>query len=108
MKIYAPNKQYTGVSAGVAFAAGVGYCDNPERLEWFRKHGYTVEAEAAPVDVSDLVRRAEKLKLDLPDGLTADQVLEAVEKAEQDAEKTPLETPKTDAKAGAKNAKNGG
>ena len=46
-KIYAPNKQYTGISAGVPFAAGVGESNNPVRLAWFREHGYEVKEEAA-------------------------------------------------------------
>ncbi|SEU32704.1 hypothetical protein [Paenibacillus sp. NFR01] len=44
-KIFAPNTQYTGISAGVAFANGVGECDDPERLKWFERSGYTVETE---------------------------------------------------------------
>jgi hypothetical protein len=42
-KIYAPNKQYTGISASVAFARGVGESENPILLDWFRDHGYEVE-----------------------------------------------------------------
>jgi hypothetical protein len=42
-KIYAPNKQYNGISASVAFAKGVGETDNPTLLDWFRNHGYEVE-----------------------------------------------------------------
>ena len=42
-KVYAPNKQYTGVSAGVPFAGGVAQCNVPARLSWFREHGYRVE-----------------------------------------------------------------
>lgn len=43
MKVYAPNKQYTGTSASVPFCNGVGETDNPHLLEWFRSHGYEVE-----------------------------------------------------------------
>lgn len=43
-KIYAPNKEYTGISAGVPFVTGVGETDDPRLLEWFRTHGYEVEA----------------------------------------------------------------
>lgn len=46
-KIYAPNKQYTGISAGVPFAGGVGESDNPVRLAWFHEHGYEVVEDAA-------------------------------------------------------------
>lgn len=49
-KVYAPNKQYTGISAGVPFAGGVGETDDKRLLYWFRQHGYTVETEKeAPV-----------------------------------------------------------
>ena len=41
-KIYAPNKQYNGISASVAFARGVGETENPTLLKWFAEHGYTV------------------------------------------------------------------
>lgn len=43
MKIMAPNKQYSGISAGVAFSNGFGETDNPHLIEWFREHGYGVE-----------------------------------------------------------------
>lgn len=42
-KIYAPNKQYSGLSASVRFVDGVGETDNAILLEWFREHGYKVE-----------------------------------------------------------------
>lgn len=44
-KIYAPNKQYNGVSASVTFAKGVGETNNPTLLSWFKDRGYTVEEE---------------------------------------------------------------
>lgn len=43
MKIHAPNKNYTGVSASVAFCSGVGETEDPYLLDWFRGHGYEVE-----------------------------------------------------------------
>lgn len=49
-KIYAPNKQYNGISASVAFAKGVGETDNPTLLDWFRNHGYEVEDEQEEKD----------------------------------------------------------
>ena len=45
-KIKAPNKEYTGISAGVPFVNGVGETDRPELLEWFKDHGYEVEKTA--------------------------------------------------------------
>lgn len=41
--IKAPNEDYAGVSAGVAFLKGVGRTDNPYLIGWFRSHGYEVE-----------------------------------------------------------------
>ena len=45
-KIIAPNKDYAGVSAGVAFSNGEGRTDNEHLIHWFRDHGYTVESES--------------------------------------------------------------
>ena len=42
-KILSSNKQYTGVSASVAFANGVGETDDPHLIGWFRARGYKVE-----------------------------------------------------------------
>ncbi len=44
-KIYAPNKQYTGISASVSFVKGVGETEVTTLLKWFEEHGYTVEEE---------------------------------------------------------------
>ena len=44
-KVYAPNKQYDGISAGVKFTNGVGVTECPLLKEWFVTHGYTVEEE---------------------------------------------------------------
>ena len=46
-KIYAPNGDYCGVSAGVTFADGVGQCADEGRLDWFRQRGYRVVGTAA-------------------------------------------------------------
>lgn len=43
MKIYSPNREYTGVSASVPFCNGVGETGDPYLIKWFRDHGYTVE-----------------------------------------------------------------
>ena len=46
MKIYSPNKEYTGVSASVPFCGGVGETDDPRLIQWFKDHGYKVEEES--------------------------------------------------------------
>lgn len=43
MKIYSPNKEYTGISASVPFCSGVGETEDPRLIKWFREHGYKVE-----------------------------------------------------------------
>lgn len=52
-RVIAPNKEYTGLSAGVAFANGVGETDNPHLLSWFESKGYEVEKESEPVNEPD-------------------------------------------------------
>lgn len=52
MKIIAPNKNYTGISAGVAFAKGFGECNDPRVIAWFENHGYTV-TDTLPEDDKD-------------------------------------------------------
>ena len=51
MKIYSPNRDYTGVSASVPFCNGVGETNDPHLIQWFKDHGYKVEeSEAAPIE----------------------------------------------------------
>lgn len=59
MKVYSPNKDYTGVSASVPFCGGVGETDDPYLLDWFKKHGYTVE-ESESVKASENAETSEK------------------------------------------------
>lgn len=47
-KIYAPNKEYTGVSASVSFVNGAGETSNPNLIEWFKERGYKVEEPEDP------------------------------------------------------------
>lgn len=49
-RIVAPNKEYTGVSAGVSFTGGAGHTDDPYLICWFRAHGYIVEEEKAAAE----------------------------------------------------------
>jgi hypothetical protein len=49
-KIYAPNKDYTGVTASVPFIRGVGETNNPSLIEWLKRKGYDVEDEKKDQD----------------------------------------------------------
>ena len=50
-KVFSPNKDYTGTSATVDFTQGVGKCADPHLLDWFKSKGYTVEADAAELNL---------------------------------------------------------
>lgn len=66
-KVYAPLKDYNGISASVEFVNGVGETDNENLLEWFEEKGYTVErekpkrAKKATDDVTEEVAEAEEV-----------------------------------------------
>lgn len=45
-KVFAPNKGYTGVVAGVSFVNGMGETDNRWLLMWFEENGYEVEDDS--------------------------------------------------------------
>lgn len=54
-------------------------------LQAYKERGYVVDKpDVTDPVISDLISRAEKLKLKLPDGLTVEQVRAAVEQAEAD------------------------
>ena len=44
-KIFAPNKQYTGLSASIGFVNGVGETEDKDLLKWFKDHGYDIEED---------------------------------------------------------------
>ena len=52
MKIYSPNKEYTGISASVPFCGGVGETDDPYLIPWFKCLGYHVEEAGKESDSS--------------------------------------------------------
>jgi len=54
-KVFAPNKQYNGISAGVTFVNGVGETTDPYLLSWFKDKGYQVEEnkESENIDESE-------------------------------------------------------
>lgn len=62
MKVIAPNKHYTGVSAGVAFANGIGECENPDTIAWFQAHGYEVTESVADEIQAELVLMKSELE----------------------------------------------
>lgn len=48
MKITAPNKDFIGKRAGVAFIDGVGETDDPNAIAYFKRHGYELDDNKKP------------------------------------------------------------
>lgn len=61
-KIYAPNKEYTGVSASVYFVNGVGETDKQNLIEWFREKGYGVGMTEAEEETEEIQETEEPNK----------------------------------------------
>lgn len=49
-RILAPNKEYTGISAGVSFSNGEGYTEDKWLVDWFENKGYKVIKEDVEED----------------------------------------------------------
>ncbi|WP_052447236.1 hypothetical protein [Clostridium polynesiense] len=89
VKIFAPNKEYTGVSASVDFLNGVGETDNPALLNWFREHGYEVEGDKNPegeksledMSLEELQAYAEEKGIDLGKATTQEGVLKKIKES---------------------------
>lgn len=96
-KIYAPNKQYVGVSAGVPFINGVGECTNPYLLDWFKSKGYEIEEVEEPEDdgkqydipeledmtIEELQAYAEEKGIDLGKATSQEGILKKILEAEE-------------------------
>ena len=65
--IHAPNREYTGLSAGVPFINGEGKTEDPYLIEWFRTHGYIVEEEEPATVPEEGADPEEKDSETLPD-----------------------------------------
>lgn len=88
-KVHTPTKDVTAEIAGVAFTRGVGETDDEAALNYFRRHGYTIDAGEAPGDATpegdpkswtkeQLVKHAERAGIELGDAKTKPQILAAV------------------------------
>ncbi len=53
-KIYAPNKDYTGIVAGVVFKEGRGDTDDSRMVEWFKEKGYKIVEEKKEKTVDEM------------------------------------------------------
>jgi hypothetical protein len=55
-KIYAPNKQYSGVVATVTFVDGVGETNSPHLIDYFDRKGYTIKDKQAEKEQDNNVK----------------------------------------------------
>ncbi|WP_199425762.1 hypothetical protein [Thermaerobacillus caldiproteolyticus] len=63
--IKAPNKNYTGVSASLAFVNGQAETEDKWLIQWFKERGYEViEEEQEQTNLDDLKVEQIKAKLD--------------------------------------------
>lgn len=53
-RIYCSNPNYSGISAGVSFADGVGETSVSHLVSWFRERGYIIEDIIEKEDIPNL------------------------------------------------------
>ncbi|MDF2513730.1 MAG: Uncharacterized protein K0S04_3596 [Herbinix sp.] len=93
-KIYAPNKQYSGISASVVFVNGVG---------WFKDHGYEVEvvekkdppnepSKFDGMDVEQLKAYAAEHNIEIGNASSVNGILKKITDAEKKAEEEKKQT----------------
>ena len=82
-KIIAPNRSYSGISAGVVFYDGEGQCEDVRLLDWFEVHGYQVIYADKPHDSKTEESIEEKAEESIEE--------KAEEKIEQEAEEPKVE-----------------
>ncbi|MFT8313180.1 MAG: hypothetical protein ABF633_02875 [Clostridium sp.] len=91
-KISSPNKDYTGVSASVAFSNGVGLTGRKELIPWFKDHKYEVEEikdDVKSVDdmtVDELKAYAEGKGIELTGLTKKDDILKKIKDSTPDPE----------------------
>ena len=85
-KIYAPNKNYTGISASVPFVNGASETDKPNLIDWFKEHGYAVGEESKVVQeiVQEIVQEEVVSNLEITNNLedmTKDELKELADES---------------------------
>lgn len=91
VKILSPNRSYTGISAGVDFLRGVGETNDPNLIDWFKEHGYSIieedvdlkpsEKKLEEMAVEELVAYAEKKSIDIGKATTQSGIMEKIKAA---------------------------
>ena len=90
--IKAPNKDYTGLSAGVSFVKGKGETEDKWTIGWFKNKGYEVEEkeeteepiENKPIDKltkDEIKAKLDELEVEYDTGANKDALVEKLEEA---------------------------
>jgi hypothetical protein len=69
-KITTPVADFTGDVVGVTFVKGTGQSDDPVKLAYFGRHGYTIEQPAPEADAADTTNTDEPPADDKADAKT--------------------------------------
>lgn len=82
-EIYAPNKDYTGIVAGVVFNEGMGETNDKRLINWFQEKGYKIieEKKEKTVDemtVDELKVYAVANEIDLGEATKKADILEVI------------------------------
>ena len=104
-KVYAPNQNYNGITATVAFKDGVGETDDLHLIGWFKRKGYTVvspEEEKAEAEAEAKAKAEAEAKAKAEAEAKAKAEAEAKAKAEAEAKAKAEAEAKAKAEAEAK------
>lgn len=90
-KVTCPNKQYSGVSAGVTFVNGLGETEDINLIAWFKEKGYTVEESQEEIKledmtVNDLKAYAGEKDIDISKARVKADIIKTILEAEAGAE----------------------
>ncbi len=90
-KIFAPNKQYNGISAGIPFLMGVGETTDSYLIDWFKSKGYDVEEpedefNLDELTVEELIKFAEVNQIDIGKAISKEGILKKITDAVEEIE----------------------
>lgn len=81
-RIYAKNKKYNGISAGINFVNGVGVSTDSHLLFWFEENGYCILPELDEMNYKELTEYAKSKGLN-GIGMKKDELLHMLKEKEE-------------------------
>ena len=85
-KVYSPNKNYDGITAGVQFSNGIGESDDKYILGYLKSKGYKVEEnkkDDIDIELEELKREATELNINFRANIGKDKLKEKIEEAKK-------------------------